>query len=116
MSLFLSIFFITLLPSKELGENSFALHMHDGSMTPELKMSDLLIVDPEQTIRPGGLVVTQLQDSKEASVRRYKQLSAGNPMQEYELIAANENWASIQVSNTCGHKIIGIVLAFFRLC
>jgi SOS-response transcriptional repressor LexA len=111
-----SVSFIPLSPelSKGLGVNAFALRMQDDSMMPELKMGDVLIVDPNQTIRPGGLVVARLQDSHEATVRRYKQLSAGSPMQDYELIAVNENWASVRVSQPCGHRIIGLVLGLFR--
>lgn len=112
-----AVSFIPLSPelSKKLGENAFALHMLDDSMVPEINIDDILIIDPDQTIRPGGLVVAHLQDSNEVTVRRYKQLSAGSPMHEYELIAANENWASIRVSRTCKHSIIGSVLAFIRV-
>ena len=88
--------------------------MQDDSMAPELKVGDVLIVDPDQTIRPGGLVVAQLQDSNEVTVRRYKQLSAGNSTQEYELIAVNENWASIRVGRGCVHKIIGFISVHIR--
>ncbi len=111
-----AISFIPLSPdlSTQLGKNAFALCIQDDSMAPELKIGDVLIVDPDQIIRPGGIVVTHLQDSKEITVRRYKQLSAGSPMEEYELIAVNENWASIRVNQSCGHKIIGFVLALIR--
>ncbi|EHL31849.1 S24 family peptidase [Legionella drancourtii] len=111
-----AISFIPLSPdlTAQLGNNSFALCIQDDSMTPELKIGDILIVDPDQIIRPGGIVVIHLQDSKEVTVRRYKQLSAGNPVKEYELIAVNENWASIRVTRSCGHKIIGVVLALIR--
>lgn len=111
-----SVSFIPLSPqlSKTLSENAFGLLMQDDSMAPELKIGDVLIVDPEQATRPGGLVVACLHDSSEVVVRRYKQLSAANPKQEYELIAINENWASVQASQACGHKIIGVVLAFIR--
>lgn len=110
------ISFIPLSPdlSAQLGKNSFALCLQDDSMTPELKIGDVLIVDPDQIIRPGGMVVTHLQDSKEVTVRRHKQLSAGSPMVEYELIAVNENWASIRVTQNCVHKIVGVVLAMIR--
>lgn len=108
--------FIPLSPeiSKQMGGNAFALRMQDDSMAPDLNMGDVLIVDPDQSIRPGGLVVAHLQDSNEATVRRYKQLSAANPTQEYELIAANENWASIRVSQGFGHKIVGVIVALIR--
>ncbi|WP_010655126.1 LexA family protein [Fluoribacter dumoffii] len=111
-----SVSFIPLSPeiSQKLGENAFALRVQDDSMSPELKVGDVLIVDPDQVIRPGGLVIANLQDMNEATVRRYKQLSAGGSTHEYELIPTNENWASIRVTRSCGHKIIGVVLALIR--
>lgn len=111
-----AVSFIPLSPelSKQLGENAFALHMLDDSMVPELNVGDVLIVDPDQTIRPGGLVVAHLQDSDEVTVRRYKQLSADRTMLEYELIAVNENWASVRVPKVSGHKIVGTVLTLIR--
>jgi SOS-response transcriptional repressor LexA len=111
-----AISFIPLSPdlSVQLGNSSFALCIQDDSMTPELKIGDILIIDPDQITRPGGMVVTHLQDSKEVTVRRYKQLSAGSPMEEYELITVNENWASIRVTESSGHRIIGVVLALIR--
>ncbi len=107
--------FIPLIPelSKGLGENAFALHMPDDSMTPELDVDDILIVDPEQTARPGGLVVARLQDN-EVVVRRYKQLSAPQSGKAYELIAINNNWANIQVREDNHHQIIGVVLTLIR--
>lgn len=112
-----SVSFIPLSPelSKGLGANAFAIHMQDDSMTPELHVGDVLIVDPDQAIRPGGLVVAQLQDSYGVTVRRYKQLSAASPMQEFELMASNGNWASVRVSNACGHRIVGVVLGMSRI-
>ncbi|HFK5877774.1 TPA: S24 family peptidase [Legionella pneumophila] len=111
-----AVSFIPLSPeiSQKLGENAFAFRVQDDSMAPELKVGDVLIVDPDQVVRPGGLVVAQLRDNNEVSVRRYKQLSAGSYLQEYELITTNENWASIRVDKTDGHKIIGIILGLIR--
>lgn len=112
-----SVSFIPLSPelSKGLGANAFALRMQDDSMTPELHVGDVLIVDPDQAIRPGGLVVAQLQDSHGVTVRRYKQLSAGNPLQEYELIAVNGNWASVRATEATGQLVVGVVLGFIRI-
>ncbi|WP_165474718.1 hypothetical protein [Legionella nagasakiensis] len=30
-----------------------------------------------------------------------------------ELVALNENWASIRVSQACNHRVVGVVLSFF---
>ncbi len=111
-----SISFVPLSPetSPKLGENAFALCVQDDSMSPELMVGDVLIVEPDQVIRPGGLVVVSLQGMNEVTVRRYKQLSADNSMQKYELISTNENWATVQGTPSCGHKLIGVVLAFVR--
>ncbi|HHU0103059.1 TPA: helix-turn-helix domain-containing protein [Legionella pneumophila] len=111
-----AVSFIPLSPeiSQKLGENAFAFRVQDDSMAPELKVGDVLIVDPDQVVRPGGLVVVQIQDMSEATVRRYKQLSADSSIQPYELIPSNENWASIRASNSSKHEITGVVSALFR--
>lgn len=112
-----SVSFIPLSPeiSQKLGENAFALRVQDDSMSPELKVGDVLIVDPDQAIRPGGLVVASLQEMGEATARRYKQLSAVSSMQKYELIPTNDNWATIRGDQSSEHRIIGVVFACFRL-
>lgn len=111
-----SVSFIPLSPeiSQNLGENTFALRIQDDSMSPELKIGDVLIVDPDQTIRPGGLVVVNLQEMSESTVRRYKQLSADSSIQQYELLPTNENWATVRGIPSSGHKIIGVALALLR--
>ncbi|HAU1368093.1 TPA: helix-turn-helix domain-containing protein [Legionella pneumophila] len=111
-----SISFIPLSPeiSEKLGQNAFALQVQDDSMSPELMEGDFLIVDPDKTIRPGGLVVAIVQDMNEVSVRRYKQLSADGLAQQYELVPSNENWAVVRADKSSKHQVVGVVLAFFR--
>jgi len=112
-----SVSFIPLSPeiSQKLGENAFALRVQDDSMSPELKVGDVLIIDPDQAIRPGGIVVASHQEMSEVTARRYKQVSAISSMQQYELIPTNDNWATIRGDQSSEHRIIGVVLACFRL-
>lgn len=112
----LSVPFIPLSPeiSQKLSENTFAFRVQDDSMSPELKIGDVLIVDPDQSSRPGGLVIATFQETNDVIVRRYKQLSAGNITNEFELIPKNENWATIRSVQTGTHCIVGVVLAFIR--
>lgn len=112
-----AVSFIPLSPeiSQKLGENAFAFRVQDDSMAPELKVGDVLIIDPDQVVRPGGLVVVCLEDMDTASVRRYKQLPDDGSMKDYELIPVNENWAAVRGTISCGHKLIGVVLAFLRV-
>lgn len=111
-----SVSFIPLSPeiSRKLGENAFALCVQDDSMAPELKVGDVLIIDPDQDIRPGGIVVASHKEMSEVTARRYKQVSASS-MQQYELIPTNDNWAIIRGDQSTEHRIIGVVLACFRL-
>ncbi|HCU5991598.1 TPA: helix-turn-helix domain-containing protein [Legionella pneumophila] len=112
-----SVSFIPLSPeiSQRLGENAFALRVQDDSMAPELLVGDILIVDPEQDIRPGKLVAVLLQDSNGATIRRFKQLSGDNTLREYELMSVNENWANIRSTPSCGHKTVGVIVSFIRM-
>lgn len=111
-----SVSFIPLSPeiSQKLSENTFAFRVQDDSMSPELKIGDVLIVDPDQSSRPGGLVVANFQETNDVIVRRYRQLSAGNITNEFELIPKNENWATIRSVQTGTYRIVGVVLAFIR--
>ncbi|RUR14245.1 LexA family transcriptional regulator [Legionella sp. km772] len=112
-----SVSFIPLSPeiSQRLGENAFALQMQDDSMMPEINIGDVLIIDPDQDIRPGKFVAAILQDSNEVTIRRFKQLSADSSTQDYELISANENWANIRATQSSDHKIVGVILGFIRM-
>lgn len=98
--------------SKQLGNNAFAFCMQDDSMLPELKIGDILIIDPDKNVQPGGVVIAR--DSHEVVVRRYKQLSADKSTKEYELIALNDNWANIRVQQDSHHQIMGVVLTLIR--
>lgn len=83
-------------------------------MRPELKIHDVLIVDPDCIPSPGNFVVAKLEDDSEVIVRRYKQLSAVKKSHEYELIAVNDAWASIRIGETNKGDIIGAVTSFIR--
>ena len=97
-----------------LGEHAFALKMKDDSMRPELKIHDVLIVDPDQAPNPGNFVVAKLEDDDEVIVRRYRQLSAVKKTHEFELLAMNDAWASIRVDSAGKSTMIGAVITLMR--
>ena len=101
--------------AQSLGENAFAIKMQDDSMEPELRLNDVLIVDPEREPKPGGFVVAKLMEgSGGVLMRRYKQLSVSQVSQEYELMAINDAWASIRIHNSDQCKIVGVVMSLVR--
>ena len=100
--------------SDGLGDLAFALRVQDDSMAPELSAGDVVVIDPNKDIKPGSLVVAKLHDSSEVIIRRYKQLSANQPMQEYELVVNDDNWANITTSQSLGNKLVGVVCTLIR--
>lgn len=86
-------------------EYAFALKIKDDSMHPDLKINDLVIVNPDDTPQPGNLVAARIEEGEGVVIRSYKQLSVLKEFQEYELLAINPAWASIRI-NSDKSKII----------
>ena len=102
-----------LLP--ELSDKAFALKIEDSSMYPEIRTSDVLIVDPDAKPKPGDFVVVLLDGEQEVIVRKFKQLSATKEAQQYELVALNVDWADILVgSSKVNARIIGCAVSLYR--
>lgn len=100
--------------STRLSENAFALKMHDESMHPELRLNDVLIVDPDAKVRPGNLIVAKLYDENEVLVRRYKQLALSKEFSSYELCAENEHWGASKINSNSECDIIGTIECIIR--
>ncbi|HBD7093882.1 TPA: helix-turn-helix domain-containing protein [Legionella pneumophila] len=102
-----------LLP--ELSDNAFAIKMVDDSMMPDIRVGDVLIVEPDSEPKPGDIVVAQIEAEEEVIVRKYKQLSASKNATEYELATLNNDWADIQVGpNKIQAEIIGCIVSLVR--
>jgi len=110
---------ITFIPisielAKMIGDNAFALKIEDESMEPELSPDDVLIVNPDATLKPGNIVVVKSDDNPDVIIRRYKQLSISKSTHQFELLATNKNWAAIQSHELVGCKILGTVINLSR--
>lgn len=98
-----------------LSNRAFALKIPDESMTPEIRINDVLIVDPGVKPRPGDFIVALLEGEQEVIVRKFKQLSATKDAMDYELIALNDDWAGVKVGGHTGHaQIIGCGINLVR--
>ena len=109
---------ITFIPigieiSAQLSKNAFALKMQDDSMVPELNPHDILIVDPEKQPQPGQFVVAHVAENKEVIIRRYKQISASQSEQQFELLAANKHWADVKDGSQC--SLVGTIYGLIRI-
>lgn len=100
-----------LLP--ELSVNAFALKMTDESMTPEIRVNDVLVIDPSTSPAPGDYVVVKMANKPEPIVCQYKKLSYTSP--EFELVTLNDNWPNVKKTESIEIEIIGKVRQNTRL-
>lgn len=94
-----------LLP--ELSDDAFALKMIDESMVPEIRVGDVLVIDPAISPKPGDFVAVKVADKSEVIVCQYKKLSFTSP--EFELITLNDNWPNIKDADKLETNIEGKV-------
>ncbi|QRN02952.1 helix-turn-helix domain-containing protein [Legionella sp. MW5194] len=100
--------------AQRLGENAFALKIKDDSMSPELRINDLLLVSLNVNPSPGNFVVALINGAEAVIVRRYKQLSVNKNFQSFELKAENDNWGVIQVTDKNDCTVKGIISCVVR--
>lgn len=100
-----------LLP--ELSDEAFALKMSDESMMPEIRVNDVLVIDPSVEPKPSDYVVVKLAGKSQTIVCQYKKLSYTSP--EFELVTLNDNWPNINNTESSGVEIVGKVIQIIRL-
>ncbi|MCC5791338.1 MAG: LexA family transcriptional regulator [Legionellaceae bacterium] len=96
----------------ELSDKAFALKMADESMIPDIKVNDILVIDPAISPEPGDFVLAKLANKPEAIVCQYKKLSYTSD--EFELLTLNENWPNIKMTDAHGIVIVGKVIQNIR--
>ncbi|KTD49611.1 putative prophage repressor CI-like protein [Legionella rubrilucens] len=101
--------------AQRLGENAFALKVKDESMDPELKPNDLIITKFHSLPSPGNFVVSRFGNTQEVVIRRYREISINEDLQEFELKAENDNWGSIKIKDNPTKYIVGVVCSVLRI-
>ncbi|HHO2138349.1 TPA: LexA family protein [Legionella pneumophila] len=99
-----------LLP--ELSSDAFALNITDDSMMPEIRVGDVLVIEPSVLPEPGDFVAVKISGKPETIICQYKKLSYTSA--EFELLTLNDNWPNIKVSDGIEVKIIGVLVQNLR--
>jgi SOS-response transcriptional repressor LexA len=99
-----------LLP--ELSSDAFALKVENDSMIPEIRVNDVLVIDPTVLPAPGDYVAVKIDKKSEAIICLYKKLSYA--LADFELLTLNDNWPNIRVCAEMQAEIIGIVVQNIR--
>ncbi|HHT0594990.1 TPA: LexA family protein [Legionella anisa] len=98
--------------ANQLDENAFALRMLDDSMSPEIRLNDIQIVDPSISPNPGDFVVVKISGKDDVIICQYKKLSYTSP--EFELLTLNDNWPNITFNESEQVEIVGTVIQNIR--
>jgi SOS-response transcriptional repressor LexA len=100
------------IKGRKPSERSFAVEIEDNSMQPPFNKRDLIIIDTEVLPNPGDYVVVYLPPKNQTCLRKYSEAQSKNYL--YQLIAHNELWANIEVTNEKEATIIGTVIEHRR--
>ncbi|HHV6060356.1 TPA: helix-turn-helix domain-containing protein [Legionella pneumophila] len=92
----------------ELSNEAFAVKMSDESMTPEIRVNDVLVIDPLKSLKPGDYVGVKIKERQEIIICKYKKLSYTTS--EYELLTLNDDWPNIKVVDHMEIAIVGKVI------
>ncbi|HAT1987225.1 TPA: helix-turn-helix domain-containing protein [Legionella pneumophila] len=99
-----------LLP--QLSTDAFALRVIDSSMMPEIRVNDVLVIEPSILPEPGDFVAVKISGKPEAVICQYKKLSYTSA--EFELLTLNDNWPNIKMNSNFDIKIIGKIIQNIR--
>lgn len=99
-----------LLP--EVSVDTFALKITDDSMMPEIRIGDVLIIEPCVLPGPGDYVAVKIDGKPTVVVCQYKRLSYTSS--DFELLTLNDNWPNIKMDAELKLQIIGTVLQNIR--
>ncbi|WP_287007980.1 S24 family peptidase [Legionella sp.] len=99
-----------LLPG--ISAEAFALKVVDDSMVPEIRINDVLVIDPNILPKPGNYVVVKIDNRSEVIVCQYKKLSYTSS--EFELLTLNDNWPNIKVNENIEVNVVGTVMQNIR--
>lgn len=97
---------------KDVGTNIFALFLEDNSMEPEFHKNDLIIVDADAKPIPGDYVLVYIPKKEQSYLRKYSESSTNNCL--YQLLAHNELWPTIEVTDQKDAIILGTIIEYRR--
>jgi SOS-response transcriptional repressor LexA len=98
--------------AKVASPHAFALIIKDNSMTPLFNLGDVIIIDPAIQPSPGEFVAARTGNHDTIVFRKYRPISPHdtNSFRGFELIALNEDWGKITITDKDQAEIIGTLL------
>ncbi len=103
-------------PFVESGPRLFAvkLRLGDEVFQPEFRPGDQLVVDPDEPIQPGDLVIACKPGMERLNLSKYRVLSQTGSKVDYELISVNPDFPSFSGIELHSLEILGPIIQMRR--
>lgn len=92
----------------DISNKAFAVEINDESCAPRIEAGDVVVVDPEQWPAPGDFAVAHVVQMGGGICRKFRPLDAIKKT-EFALVATNDDYPQITVSNDNPGEILGRV-------
>ncbi len=94
--------------ASRFGPRTFGLRVTGRSMARTLEPGDLVVVDPDEPVQPGDIVVAKLDHENQATIKKYRARGVDDNGHEiFDLVPLNEDFATIRVDVSNPGHIIG---------
>ena len=98
-----------------ISRNAFALIIDGLSMAPEFQPGDKIIIDPLVSPRPGEFVVAKLDETDEATFKKYRPRGRdSNGVDIIELVPLNPDWPPLSIDADHPGHIVGTMVEHRR--
>ena len=71
-------------------KNCFALRIQDDSMSPRINAGDIVILNPDEKPKPGGLVAVKIINQPGVIIRQYKKRSINNAFETFLIVTGHQ--------------------------
>lgn len=104
-----------LTASGDCGPHTFALRVRGRSMEPDYREGDIIVVDPDINPEPGDFVVAKLDDTEEATFKKYRPRGLDDNGHEIiDLVPLNGDFPTIRLNSHRSGHICGTVIEHRR--
>ncbi|MGI9276856.1 MAG: LexA family protein [Endozoicomonas sp.] len=102
-----------------IGGSAFAIQVEGDSMIPEFREGDTVLVDPDQPVSPGDIVIARLSSNilgkTEITLRKYRARGTDdNGAEIFELAPLNNDYPTLLINQNNPATIVGAVVEHRR--
>jgi SOS-response transcriptional repressor LexA len=99
----------------EIGPRAFALEVEGESMLPEFKSGEVIIIDPDASIKPGDYVAAKTTNAESATFKKYRARGVdADGVERIELVPLNEDHPTEHIDADRPGYLVGKMVRHIR--